>query len=271
MRSKNITTILLAAVFVIGVCIMAYPSVSNYWNMYHTTRVINDYTATVEDLKEEDYEAIIAEAQAWNARLAENQRSIYLTDEEYAEYDEILNVTTTGVMGYIDIDKIDVELAVYHGTSASVLQVGAGHVDGTSLPVGGESTNCVISAHRGLPSALMFTHLDRLEQGDTFTLTILNEVYTYEVEDIFIVEPEDTENLYIVPGEDYCTLLTCTPYGINTHRLLVRGVRTETSGTHVRVINEAVKVTPVLVAAVLAVPMLAVLFAVMLVRTRRRR
>ncbi|MCD8047989.1 MAG: class C sortase [Clostridia bacterium] len=270
MKSRA-TTVLLVIVFILGLCIMAYPPVSNYWNKYHTTRMIADYTDAIAEMDYSVYEAMIEAAEEWNAERAENQTGLYLSDAEYEEYEQLLQVTKSGIMGYIDIEKIDVELPIYHGTSAGVLQVATGHLSGTSLPVGGESSHCVISGHRGLPSAMLFTDLDEMEIGDTFELTVLNETYTYEVDQISIIEPEDTESLFIVEGEDYCTLLMCTPYGINTHRLLVRGVRIETTGTHVRVINEAVKVTSVLVAAVIAAPMLVILLIVMLATTRRRK
>lgn len=175
-------------------------------------------------------------------------------------------------MGYITIDKINVQLPIYHGTSDSVLQVGVGHLEGTSLPVGGASTHCVLSAHRGLPSAVLFTNLDRLEAGDTFTVTVLDRLLTYEVDQISIVLPEQVQDLLITDGQDYMTLMTCTPYGINTHRLLVRGRRVENAAEkHINVTPDATRIDPMLVAPVVALPILLLLLTVLLVRFRKRR
>ena len=174
-------------------------------------------------------------------------------------------------MGYITISKIGVELPICHGTGDSVLQITAGHLEGTSLPVGGASTHAVISAHRGLPSAKLFTNLDQLEVGDTFTITVLDRVLTYEVDKISIVLPTETDELKITEGKDYVTLMTCTPYGINTHRLLVRGRRVETPDQykHLRVTAEALKIEPIIVAPVMALPMLLILLIGMLISTRK--
>ncbi|MBQ1188425.1 MAG: class C sortase [Peptococcaceae bacterium] len=194
-----------------------------------------------------------------------------LTEEEKEIYEKTLDVSGTGIMGYIEIDSIDVSLPIYHGTEDSVLQIAVGHLDWSSLPVGGAGTHCVMSGHRGLPSAKLFTHLDELVEGDTFVVRVLDEVFTYEVDQILIVEPEDVSALTIEPGNDLCTLVTCTPYGINSHRLLVRGhrIENEVASALVRVTSDAVQIEPVLVAPVLAMPILFVLLVMLLLPKKR--
>ena len=226
MKKKG-STIILILIFIAGLGILAYPKVSDYWNSIHSSRAIMSYAEAVSGLSEEEYDRLYQEAEAYNRRIPERSNPFVPTEEEKAEYETILNVENDGVMGYIEIPLINVALPIYHGTSESVLQVAIGHLDWTSLPVGGESSHAVISGHRGLPSAELFTRLDRLAKGDRFMIYVLNEVLTYEVDQILIVLPEDVSALQIIPGQDYCTLVTCTPYGINTHRLLVRGRRTE--------------------------------------------
>ncbi|MCD8222671.1 MAG: class C sortase [Clostridiales bacterium] len=225
-RKGIIGTILLVVVFMVGVGVLLYPSVSEWWNARVQTRAVAAYDAAVVQMDEKDYDAYFDAADRYNRALADMGSANAITRPEQPEgYEDLLNVGGAGIMGYVTIDVIDVQLPIYHGTDASVLQVGAGHMQGTSLPVGGESTHSVISAHTGLPSALLFTHLDRLTEGDVFTITILNRVLTYQVDQILTVLPTEIENLYIEQGKDYCTLMTCTPYGINSHRLLVRGSR----------------------------------------------
>lgn len=270
MKKKG-STIILILIFIAGLGILAYPKVSDYWNSIHSSRAIMSYAEAVSGLSEEEYDRLYQEAEAYNRRIPERSNPFVPTEEEKAEYETILNVENDGVMGYIEIPLINVALPIYHGTSESVLQVAIGHLDWTSLPVGGESSHAVISGHRGLPSAELFTRLDRLAKGDRFMIYVLNEVLTYEVDQILIVLPEDVSALQIIPGQDYCTLVTCTPYGINTHRILVRGrrVETETEQT-VRVTSEAIQIEPVLVAPVIALPLLMVLFAVMSASDRRQ-
>ena len=216
------------------------------------------------------FAAAQAAADAFNAQVAANENALYRPDQ-LTGYNDTLDITGTGIMGYITISKIGVELPIYHGTSDGVLQIAAGHLEGTSLPVGGESTHAVISAHRGLPSAKLFTNLDQLEVGDTFTITVLDRVLTYEVDKISIVLPTETDELKIAEGKDYVTLMTCTPYGINTHRLLVRGRRVETPDQykHLRVTAEALKIEPIIVAPIMALPMLLILLIGMLISTRK--
>lgn len=271
-KHDRLWTVVLVAIALVGLGIFSYPSVSNWWNMRVQTRAIATYDAAVADMAEADYSAYFEAAQAYNEMITEigSEAAISNPNLVDADYWDVLDITGTGIMGYITIDKINVLLPIYHGTDAGVLQVGAGHLEGTSLPVGGESTHSVISAHRGLPSALLFTNLDKLEVGDTFTITILDEVLTYEVDQISIVLPEEIENLYIEEGKDYCTLMTCTPYGINTHRLLVRGVRTDNADTRVRVSAEAYRVNTLIVASLVAVPLLLILLIWLLVSSRKK-
>ncbi|MCD8363845.1 MAG: class C sortase [Lachnospiraceae bacterium] len=277
MKSKKkmdrIITVVLILVFLAGIILLAYPSVSNWWNERVSTRAVENYEAAVAALEETDYLSYLEEAQAYNENLAALGSSSTIVRPELVDEDywDLLNISGTDVMGYITIDKIDVQLPIYHGTDAGVLQIAAGHLEGSSLPVGGENTHCVISAHRGLPSALLFTNLDQMESGDTFTITVLNQVLTYEVDQISIVEPDEIENLYIEEGKDYCTLMTCTPYGVNSHRLLVRGVRIENADeTVLHVTAEAQQVAPLLVASVLAVPILVIVVIGLLVNPRKR-
>lgn len=266
--------IILVLVFIVGLCILLYPSVSDWWNDRVQSRVVEVYDESVAAMEAEDYTAYFEAAQAYNEMLAEigSDKTISNPDLVDGDYWNLLNVTGSGMIGYITIDKIDVELPIYHGTSSGILSSGAGHLEGTSLPIGGESTHSVISAHRGLPSSTLFTNLDELEVGDVFTITVLNQVYTYEVDRISIVLPDEIEKLYIEEGKDYCTLMTCTPYGINTHRLLVRGVRVENAdGALFHVTAGAYKIETLIVATAAAVPLLLVLMIWLLARTRRRK
>ena len=262
---KNRSTIILILIFLVGLSVMLYPTVSDYINQKNQSRAVASYSEEVENLSDVDYQAYFDAADDYNRRLAETPDAFYRPDE-VSGYTDTLDVSGTGIMGYITISKIGVELPVYHGTSDGVLQVAAGHLEGSSLPVGGAGTHAVISAHRGLPSAKLFTNLDELEVGDTFTITVLDRVLTYEVDQISIVLPTETDLLQPVEGKDYVTLMTCTPYGINTHRLLVRGKRIENAENqkHIRVTADALRIEPIIVAPALAVPMLLVMLVVML-------
>lgn len=262
---KNRSTIILILIFLVGLSVMLYPTVSDYINQKNQSRAVASYSEEVESLSDVDYQAYFDAADDYNRRLAETPDAFY-RPEEVSGYTDTLDVSGTGIMGYITISKIGVELPVYHGTSDGVLQVAAGHLEGSSLPVGGAGTHAVISAHRGLPSAKLFTNLDELEVGDTFTITVLDRVLTYEVDQISIVLPTETDLLQPVEGKDYVTLMTCTPYGINTHRLLVRGKRIENAENqkHIRVTADALRIEPIIVAPALAVPMLLVMLVVML-------
>lgn len=262
---KNRSNIILILIFLVGLSVMLYPTVSDYVNQKNQSRAVASYSEEVENLSDVDYQAYFDAADDYNRRLAETPDAFY-RPEEVSGYTDTLDVSGTGIMGYITISKIGVELPIYHGTSDGVLQVAAGHLEGSSLPVGGAGTHAVISAHRGLPSAKLFTNLDELEVGDTFTITVLDRVLIYEVDQISIVLPTETDLLQPVEGKDYVTLMTCTPYGINTHRLLVRGKRIENAENqkHIRVTADALRIEPIIVAPALAVPMLLVMLVVML-------
>jgi sortase A len=267
---KHIPTILLLVALLIGLGLILYPSFSDYYNSIYQSRAVADYSAQVASLDSDRYEAILEEARLYNRKLSERSyTSFVLSEEETLEYNSTLNVSD--VISYIEIPSIRCVLPIYHGTSDSVLEVGVGHIAGSSLPVGGDSTHCVLSGHRGLPSSKLFTDLDQLVEGDIFILQTLDETLTYEVDLISIVEPEDVGNLTIVPGQDYCTLVTCTPYGVNTQRLLVRGHRVENrkASNTVRVTADAVQIEPIIVAPFAAVPILA-LMLLWVFRTPRR-
>ena len=270
---KHLSTIVLVILLLIGLSLLLYPTVSDYWNSFHQTRAIATYAENVAALDNASYDAIWDAARQYNRNLLNRSNSFLLSEEQKAEYERLLDVSGVGVMGYIEIPEIDVSLPIYHGTEDSVLQVAVGHLEWTSLPVGGESTHCVLSGHRGLPSAKLFTNLDKLREGDTFLLRVLDEILTYEVDQILIVEPQDTAALEIVEGQDYCTLVTCTPYGINTHRLLVRGHRIDNieEVKTVRVTADAVQLEPMLVAPVVAIPMLLILLILLLLPRRRKK
>lgn len=272
-KNNNWTTVFLVLLLLAGVSLLLYPSLSDYWNSMHQTRAIASYAETVSQLDTAQYDEMWKAAQDYNRSLAQRETAFALTDEQKAAYESFLDVSGLGVMGYIEIPEIDCSLPIYHGTEESVLQVAVGHLEWSSLPVGGEGTHCVLSGHRGLPSAKLFTNLDKLAVGDTFLLRVLDEVLTYEVDQILIVEPEQVDALGIVPGEDYCTLVTCTPYGINTHRLLVRGHRVENTpeAARMHVTADATQFDPLLVAPVLAIPVLLLLLIILLVPKRRRK
>ena len=263
---KHLSTILLVLVLVLGVGIMLYPTASDYWNSFHQSRAIASYAEEVSGLDEEEYERLWLEALAYNQSLLGRSNPFMVSEDEWPEYESLLNVAGNGIMGYIEIPSIKVSLPIYHGTDESVLQVAVGHLQGSSLPVGGASTHTVLSGHRGLPSAVLFTHLDQLGEGDVFMLRILDETLTYEVDQIRRVLPEELDELAISEGRDFCTLVTCTPYGVNTHRLLVRGKRIENTldSSTVAVTADAVRIDPILVTPIAAVPMLVIVLIFLL-------
>ena len=265
---KNKTTILLLFIMMVGAGLLAYPSVANWWNSFHQSRAIASYTEVVEKMDESEYEAMLQSAEEYNRSIIHAQPWNMTPDQE-AVYSRTLDVTGTGIMGYVDIRKIRVQLPIYHGTNESVLSVAIGHLQGTSLPVGGESTHCVISGHRGLPSARLFTDLDRLKEGDIFVLHSMNRTMTYEVDQIRIVEPADLSELQIIPGMDFCTLVTCTPYGINTHRLLVRGHRIPNPDGDADITADALVIDPLYIAPAMAIPVLLILLLWLLLSTSR--
>lgn len=270
---KHLSTIILVLIFAVGLGLLLYPTLSNYWNTLHQSRAIATYTEQVDNLEDDEYNRILGEAKAYNAMISAKGNRRSLSDAEMQVYNKLLDPSGTGVMAYIDIPIIGVSLPVYHGVSDAVLQVATGHLEWSALPVGGESTHCVLSGHRGLPSAKLFTNLDKLGEGDVFMLHVLKETFTYQVDQILIVEPHETDDLNIVRGEDYCTLVTCTPYGINSHRLLVRGHRIENlEEDEVLIITaDASRIDPVLVAPVVAAPILLVLFIYLMIKYRKRK
>lgn len=269
---KKLPTIILLLVFAVGLSLLLYPTFSDYWNSLHQTRAIVEYAESVADLDTEAYAAMLEAARDYNQKLAASGTHWTLTDEELEEYNQLLCATSTGIMGYVSIPKISVTLPIYHGTSDAVLQKGAGHLEGSSLPVGGESTHAVLSSHRGLVSAKLFTDLDQLALGDLFTITVLNETLSYEVDQILIVLPTELDSLTVEPGKDYCTLVTCTPYGVNTHRLLVRGHRVITEDAETVVVTgDAIQLESSVIAPLVAVPILIILLIVLLAATRKRK
>ncbi len=269
MKKGRLSTIILIVVFFVGLSLLLYPTISNYINSLHQSRAIADYAGNVANLNTKLYEKLLTKARNYNTELAKLDSLPVFTEEEREKYNNLLNVAGDGIIGYIEIPLIGCSLPIYHGTDERILQIAVGHIDWTSLPVGGESTHSVLSGHRGLPSAKLFTDLDRLTVGDTFLLRILDETLTYEVDQILIVEPTDIEALQIAEDKDFCTLVTCTPYGINSHRLLVRGHRIENAkeAQSIRVTADALQIDPMIIAPVAAVPMLLVLLIIMLVQT----
>ena len=268
MKNRKIM-IFLTLGFLVGICILLYPAFSNFWNSKTQSRAIVDYESVLENMDEADYAAIFEKAHEYNKALYETD--FPLRDfKDVPGYNEALRIADSDMIGYLKIDRIGVELPVYHGTSDEVLNIGVGHLEGSSLPVGGENTHSIMSAHRGLPSSKLFTDLDRMEIGDKFQVVVLNQVLTYQVDFIKVIEPTDISNLEIIDGGDYCTLFTCTPYGINTHRLLVRGIRVETIKEKpvIYVSNEAFRIEPMMVTPAVAAPMLLVLLIYLLVKYR---
>lgn len=266
MRKNRWKQILLILAFLTGLSLLLYPTFSNYWNSTHQSRMISAYMDDLASIDTEEIEALRQEAVDFNTALKKRTNVYTLPDELRLKYNNVLDTSGTGIMGYIDIPAMKETLPIYHGTSEGVLQNAIGHLEWSSLPVGGEGTHCVLSGHRGLPSTKLFSDLDQLIVGDVFMLQVLDETLTYEVDQILIVEPEDVTALVAAPGQDYCTLVTCTPYGMNTHRMLVRGHRIENmeQAKTVRIISEAVQIEPLIVAPVLAVPLLMLLFVIMI-------
>ena len=260
----------LLALFFIGVGLLVYPSFSDYWNTFHQSRVIMKYADRVSNMNKDEYARLIKEANQYNQELQKTGIKWNMTDAEKASYNRYLDFESSGVMGYITIPKINVELPIYHGTSDSILQTSIWHIEGSSLPVGGLGSHTILSGHRGLPSARLFTNLDQLAAGDTFTLTVLNETYTYEVDQIRIVEPTDLSSLQLEPGKDYCTLVTCTPYGVNTHRLLVRGHRVENVNGNAELVADAIQIRPIYITPFVIILLLFGLFLWSKLRRNRR-
>lgn len=273
-KKGNLTsTIILVAIFLAGLCILLYPTVSDFWNEKRQSQAIMNYDDLILDLTPEDYSEHFRKANEYNRKLRLISSPFIGHTELADEYYSVLDINGDGMMGYITIEKIKVQLPIYHGTSDKVLNSAVGHVEGSSLPVGGQNTHCVLSAHRGLPSAKLFTNLDKLEEGDVFTIKILDQLFTYQVDQILIVVPDKIDDMYVVPGEDYCTLVTCTPYGINTHRMLVRGTRIENieEEKKINVITDAYQIDPLIVTPAVAAPMLAALLIFLMVKSSKNK
>ena len=270
MKNK-ITTWILVLALLAGLSLLLYPTVSDYWNSLHASQAVATYTEDVKSIDKTQYDELLAAAHSYNESLHTRTNDFYLTDEQQAAYDTLLNIGQTGIMGYIEIPLLRCELPFYHGTDEGVLAKAVGHIEGSSLPVGGNGTHCVLSGHRGLPSAKLFTDLDRLKEGDVFLLHVLEETLTYEVDQILIVEPDDISALAVDENKDYCTLVTCTPYGVNSHRLLVRGHRIPNQEGLIVVSADAEQYDPRLIAPLVAMPFLVVLFLVLLFKKPRRK
>ncbi len=270
---KHLSTVLLILIFLIGLSLVLYPTVSNWWNESRSSKVISDYSELVAELDDDTYEQMWAQAVAYNESRAGMTNPYLLNEEQKKTYHQLLNLDGNGVMGYIEIPSLSVSLPVYHTVGEDILQVAVGHLDWSDLPVGGQGTHCVLSGHRGLPSAKLFTDLDDLRVGDTFMLRILDNLLTYEVDKILIVEPHQVDDLRREPEQDLCTLVTCTPYGVNTHRLLVRGHRVENTpeAEVVRVTANAVPLDPLIVAVIVAVPMMMIAVALLICGSNRKR
>ena len=272
-KKGNFLNILLVLVFFVGLSLLLYPSVSDYWNSFHQTRAIAAYAGEVAALDDGIYDELLEAARDYNQRLAQREEPLNQSEEDLAEYGSLLNLDGSGIMGYIEIPELKVSLPIYHSVDDGVLQVAVGHMPRTSLPVGGKGTHSALAGHRGLPSARLFTDLDQLREGDTFLLQILDETLTYEVDQVLIVEPNEVGVLAIDPEEDYCTLVTCTPYGVNTHRLLVRGHRIENqaNAASIRVTADAMQIEPVIVAPIVAAPLLLCLMLWVLLRDPKKK
>ena len=261
--------LILVLMLLAGMFLLLYPSFSDYWNSFHQSRAISSYIEHVTKIDTSAYEEILASARKYNAGLNTGKFRWFLSDEEKEDYESELSLDDSGAMGFLTIDKINVQLPIYHGTNEAILQTAIGHIEWSSLPVGGESTHAVFSGHRGLPSARLFTDLDKLNETDIFQLSVLNETLTYQIDQIRVVEPTDLTELQIVPGKDYCTLVTCTPYGINSHRLLVRGHRVANPQGDAKVVADAMQIDRIYVVPFIGVPILLVLLLMMLFTTGR--
>ena len=266
---NNLITVLMVCGMMTGIFLLLYPSVANYWNSFHQSRAIASYSEAVSRMDKKDYKAIMDSAREYNKNLAETGMRWTLTDAQRAEYEKQLAVEGSEVIGFVSIPKFHIKCPIYHGTDEAVLQVAVGHLEASSLPVGGKNTHTLISGHRGLPSARLFTDIDKIKEGDTWTITVLNETLTYECDQIRIVLPDDLSDLTIEEGKDLCTLITCTPYGINTHRLLVRGHRVPNANGSADITADAIQIEPIYIAPFLAIPVIVLLIILLLISTRK--
>lgn len=265
----SFSTIFLLLILLVGIVVLLYPTISDWWNSMHATQAIAGYVEEVENMSQDEKKALLRAARQYNDSLADGV-NFNITDEVYAEYEKLLDITGTGIMGYIQIPSIGVDLPVYHGVDEAVLQIAVGHVPGSSLPIGGKRTHAVMSGHRGLPSAKLFSDLDKLKEGDIFTVTVLDRTITYQADQIRIVLPEETNELSIVDGKDYATLVTCTPYGVNTHRILLRGRRIKNINGDVTLTAEAVRIPTYIVIPAVGIPLLFLMLTIMLIYYRKR-
>ncbi len=270
---KHFSSILIIVIMIVGLSLLLYPTISDYVNSLHQSRAVAEYAEAVANLDVEAYDKMLSEAQEYNRKLSKITNRYAELSKNSAEYNSILNLNSNGMMGYIEIPSISCSLPIYHSVNDSVLQVAVGHIEWSSLPVGGESTHCVLSGHRGLPSAKLFSNLDKLAEGDIFMLRILDEIYTYEVDKISIVKPEETDELVIYEGKDLCTLVTCTPYGVNTHRILVRGKRIDNieAAKLVRVTADAIQIETYIVAPIVAIPILVIMLVTIGAKDRKNK
>lgn len=264
--------IIVSFVLLVGISLVLYPSVSDYWNQHHQTQLLASYSEEVAELDNNEYEKLLKDAEDYNKDLFNNPVDFTLNDRQKAVYENLLNVSGNGIMGYVEIPSINCTCPIYHGTDESVLQIAIGHLEWTSLPVGGKSSHCVISGHRGLPSAKLFTDINKLAEGDVFILRVLDEPIAYEIDKISIVEPENTKPLEIVEGMDYCTLMTCTPYGVNTHRLLLRGHRIDyEDAKEILVVADANQIKPQIIALIIGFPMYILVMILILVFSKKKK
>ncbi|MGM0209077.1 sortase A [Enterococcus sp. DIV0421] len=273
MKGNKITAISLLLILGLGLSLLLYPTLSNYINQMHQTSVSSNYIEGVSKLKREDFSAYFEAAEKYNKRLNERENVYELSSDLEKMYTNMLKIPNTDVMAILEIPSLGILLPVYHGTSDAVLQRSVGHINWSNLPIGGKNTHSILCGHSGLPSSQLFTDLDKMVRGDIFTITVLDRILTYEVDQILIVDPGDVENLVAIKGKDYCTLQTCTPYGVNTHRLLVRGHRTENNSVerNARLASEGIEIEPVIVVPILIAPLLILLVFVFIMEPSRKR
>lgn len=267
-KKVSIVNVILVLIILLGLGIMGYPTFSNWWNSIHQTQAISEYMKRAAELDEEEIKKIWERAEKFNEMLRGKPDRYHLSEEEKKEYYSILNITGDGILGYIEIPRIKVSLPIYHGTSESILQVAIGHLEGSSIPIGGEGTHALVSGHRGLPSARLFTDLDKLETGDKFVIQVLDRTMTYEVDQIRIVLPNELQDLGIENNKDYVTLITCTPYAVNTHRLLVRGHRTTNDLDDEHIVNDAMRFEAAVIAPIVGAPILMLLLILALFKPK---
>lgn len=266
---KQLPNIILALVFIIGLCIFLYPSVSDLINSWLQKQEISKYEHLVSELSYEEYDKLIIDAREYNKTLIGNTLTQNVEKSQKETYKKLLSLDKTGIMGYLYISKINVRLPIYHGTDEATLQIGIGHLEGSSLPVDSETQHVIISGHTGLPSSKLLTDLVELEVGDEFKIDVLNQRYTYEVEQILVVEPNETDSLELVKGKQYATIITCTPYGVNTHRLLVRGyLKHDTIDSNIS--GDAVVIDSSVMIPIISIPLIIILFIIM-IKLRKRK